>query len=500
LNPAHSKQEGNPAPGIVIAALRGGSGKTIFSVGIIAALSRQGMKVAPFKKGPDYIDAGWLALAAGRPCYNLDTFLVDSQSITQSFQTHTRNMDLAVVEGNRGLYDCIDTGGETSTAELAKLLDLPLILCIDATKTTRTVAAVVSGCMAFDPDLKIAGVVLNWVAGARHERILRTSIEHYCDLPVLGAIPKQRSQRFPERHMGLVPTVEHQWAQDAVTFIGDLAQKYLDLDAIGQIARGVSRAPGSSRIPDTGKLEVRSSARIAQNRQQSEPPPNGGESSSLAENRRPRIGILRDSAFQFYYPENLDALEAAGAELIFTSPLSQKDLPAVDALYIGGGFPETHARQLSENRIYAQSIKTLAEAGLPIYAECGGLMYLGRELVLPEGTFPMADVLPVVFGFSKKPQGHGYTIVEVDRDNPYFKTGTLLKGHEFHYSTVERLDAGRQDLAFAMQRGNGIFQGRDGLCRNNVLATYTHIHALGTPQWAPALVHQARLFSRRPAE
>jgi len=505
LNPAHTIQEGNPAPGIVIAALRGGSGKTIFSVGIIAALCRQGLKVAPFKKGPDYIDAGWLALAAGRPCYNLDTFLVDSQSIIQSFQNHSSDTDLALVEGNRGVYDCIDTGGETSTAELAKLLDLPLILCIDATKTTRTVAAMVSGCMAFDPDLRIDGVVLNWVAGARHERILRTSIEHYCGIPVLGAIPKQRSQRFPERHMGLVPTVEHQWAHEAVAFIGDLARKYLDIETVAQIAR--SSRPGSisnvpaRELPPVGPeipLADRTTGNPATSRIPISSIPECAHPSSGA--GRPRIGILRDSAFQFYYPENLEALEAAGAELVFTSPLSETDLPSVDALYIGGGFPETHARQLSENRTYALSIKVRAEAGLPIYAECGGLMYLGRELVLPDGTFPMTDVLPVAFGFSKKPQGHGYTIVQVDRENPYFEPGTLLRGHEFHYSTVEKLDAGEQDLVFAMERGNGIHQGRDGLCRNNVLATYTHIHALGTPQWAPALVRQARLFSRRAAE
>jgi cobyrinic acid a,c-diamide synthase len=492
LNPAHSKQEGNPAPGIVIAALRGGSGKTIFSVGIIAALCRQGLKVAPFKKGPDYIDAGWLAMAAGRPCYNLDTFLVDSQSISHSYRIHTHHTDLALVEGNRGLYDCIDTGGETSTAELAKLLDLPLILCIDATKTTRTVAAVVSGCMAFDPGVRIEGVVLNWVAGARHERILRTSIEHYCGLPVLGAIPKQRSQQFPERHMGLVPTAEHQWAREAVTFIGDLAQKYLDLEAIGKIA--------AKGLPVPQKQTVAALPPAGSETSPAVPATQGHESDRPAagsEPGRPRIGILRDSAFQFYYPENLEALEAAGAELIYTSPLSDQDLPRVDALYIGGGFPETHARRLAENRTYAQRIKTLAEAGLPIYAECGGLMYLGRELVLPEGTFPMTDVLPVVFGFSKKPQGHGYTVVQVDRQNPYFEPGTSLKGHEFHYSTVERLDAEDKDLVFAMERGNGIHQGRDGLCLNNVLATYTHIHALGTPQWAPALVRLARLFSRR---
>jgi cobyrinic acid a,c-diamide synthase len=332
------------------------------------------------------------------------------------------------------------------------------------------------------------------VAGARHERILRTSIEHYCGLPVLGAIPKQRSQRFPERHMGLVPTVEHQWANEAVTFIGDLAQKYLDLEAIGQIARAGRPGPNEQEA-----ITVLPSIKPEESPANKTPSAAGNPPPSV-EAGRPRIGVLRDSAFQFYYPENLEALEAAGAELVYTSPLNEEDLPRVDALYIGGGFPETHARRLSENRTYARSIRTLAEAGLPIYAECGGLMYMGRELVLPDGTFPMTDVLPVAFGFSKKPQGHGYTIVKVDGDNPYFEPGTLLRGHEFHYSTVAELNADSTDLVFVMERGNGIHQGRDGLCRNNVLATYTHIHALGTPQWAPALVRQALLFSRRAAD
>jgi cobyrinic acid a,c-diamide synthase len=499
LNPDHLKRKESPPAGVVIAALRGGSGKTIFSVGIIAALRRQGLRVAPFKKGPDYIDAGWLALAAGRPCYNLDTFLVDSRSIIQSFQTHADQTDLAVIEGNRGLYDCIDTGGETSTAELAKLLRLPLILCIDGTKTTRTMAAVVSGCKAFDPNLKLKGVVLNRVAGARHERILRDSIEYYCDIPVLGAIPKQRAQRFPERHMGLVPTCEHDWAQEAVTFISDLAQKHLDLAAIRAVAEGThqwARQDVPVQVcadlrPDAqpaiaGPSETRKPATVED--------PIGPVSASAMDPERPRIGILRDSAFQFYYPENLEALTAAGADLIYTSPLTEKEPPPIDGLYIGGGFPETHARQLSENQTYAERIRKLSASGLPVYAECGGLMYLGRSLVLPEGRFDMAGVLPVVFGFSKKPQGHGYTILRVDRDNPYFKIGTLLKGHEFHYSTVEQFEAEAEQMAFVMQRGNGIFAGRDGLCMKNVLATYTHIHALGTPEWAPALVARARQY------
>lgn len=491
-------------PGIVMAALRGGAGKTIFSVGVIAALRQKGLKVAPFKKGPDYIDAGWLALAAGRPCYNLDTFLIDSPVIRQSYQLHTADADIAVIEGNRGLYDCIDTSGETSTAELAKLLDIPLILCIDGTKTTRTMAAVVAGCTHFDPELKLKGVVLNRVAGPRHERILRDSIEHHCGVPVLGALPKQRRQRFPERHMGLVPTYEHDWAHEAIAFIQGLAEKYLDLEAVKQIAAGTYQWQPEARQsqvcadirfkhPEPKEKEIQAirTAKAAMKPIEKKTP------LPVVDPSMPRIGVIRDSAFQFYYPENLEALERAGAQLVFTSPLSEHELPAVDALYIGGGFPETHAEQLAANRAYAGQVQSLADQGMPIYAECGGLMYLGEELILADGTYKMTGVLPIVFGFSKRPQGHGYTIIRIDRDNPYFTPGTVIKGHEFHYSTVESWSGSEKDMAFTMERGNGIAQGKDGLCRKNILATYTHIHALGTPQWAPALVDQARKFKDR---
>jgi cobyrinic acid a,c-diamide synthase len=211
----------------------------------------------------------------------------------------------------------------------------------------------------------------------------------------------------------------------------------------------------------------------------------------------PCIGVIRDSAFQFYYPENLEALVQAGARIVITSPLHEDTLPPVDALYIGGGFPETHAARLAKNVTYRQQVKDLADSGIPIYAECGGLMYLGRELILEDGTYPMTGVLPISFGFSKRPQGHGYTIVKVVRDNPYFETGQTIRGHEFHYSTVDRQEVPTDQMAFDMQRGSGLIKGRDGLVKNNVFATYTHIHALGTPGWAPALVEQARRFRRR---
>lgn len=446
-------------------------------MGIIAALRSRGATVAPFKKGPDYIDAGWLGLAAGRPCYNLDTFLIDSPAIVNSYVTHSQNTDTAVIEGNRGLYDCISTDGLTSTAELAKLLGLPVILSLDATKTTRTLAAVVSGCLNFDPDVMIKGVILNRVAGTRHENILRDSIAQYCGIPVLGAVPKLKHQSFPERHMGLVPTYEHQWAQDAVGAIDEIAQKYLDITAIANLAnhridsKPLPTAPVVA--PDRRAIDVKA---------------------PLAASKKPVIGVVRDSAFQFYYPENLEALVQAGATLVVTSPLFEDDLPEVDALYIGGGFPETHAARLSKNISYRRQISALALEGLPVYAECGGLMYLGRELVLDDSTYPMAGVLPVRFGFSKRPQGHGYAMARVTQRNPFFEPRQTLKGHEFHYSKILECNAAESELAFDMIRGNGIFQNRDGLCINNVFATYLHIHALGTPQWAPALVSRAREY------
>jgi len=490
LKPIQTYRENTGFPGIIISALRGGSGKTIFSVGIIAALTRRGLIISPFKKGPDYIDAGWLALAAGRQCYNLDTYLISKETIRNSFDCYLKDSDLAIVEGNRGLYDSIERTGQTSTAELAKFLDLPVVLCIDGTKTTRTMAAVVMGCQHFDPEVKIKGVILNRVAGPRHENNLRTCIEHYCDLPVLGAVPKLRTQAFPERHMGLVPTPEHSWANTSIQKISDIISKHIDLEEILRIARysGTLRYKAAAAKP-SNQIEIRS---------QREPQELTASSVCFEKVETsgpvPKIGVVQDSAFQFYYPENLESLTAAGAELVFTSPLSEKTLPKVDALYIGGGFPETHARELAENETYRNHILALAENGLPVYAECGGLMYLGKQLQLEDDVYDMVGFFPLVFSLHKRPQGHGYTIINVDRENPFYAVGTQIRGHEFHYSKVIASPDMSEQLAFQVERGAGIANGRDGICRKNVLATYTHIHALGTREWARQLVAQARSF------
>jgi cobyrinic acid a,c-diamide synthase len=453
-------------PRVMTAALRGGAGKTVISIGIIAALSGQQKEVAPFKKGPDYIDAGWLTMAAGRPCYNLDQFLADTPAVCRSFVSRATSppADLAVIEGNRGLYDGLDVEGSTSTASLSKLLQTPVILCLDCTKSTRTMAALVLGCLHFDPAVSIGGVILNRVAGSRHERILRTSIETHTGIRVLGAVPRLDQEDFPERHMGLVPTPEHALVSHAIHTAADTVERHVDLEGILQIAGNAGGIPVSC----PGSRQAPASSRSA----------------------RLRIGVVQDCAFQFYYPDNLEALAAAGAEVVPVSPLSDRRLPDIDALYIGGGFPETHAAALSDNLAFRKAVKAAADDGLPIYAECGGLMFLGESLVL-DVSYPMAGVLPIVFGFSRKPQGHGYTRITVDGENPYYPVGMTLRGHEFHYSRVLEWKGRAGEMVFAMERGKGVVERRDGICYRNVLATYTHVHALGTPQWAEALAAAA---------
>ncbi|MFH7320776.1 cobyrinate a,c-diamide synthase [Desulfurivibrio sp. D14AmB] len=460
--------EGGGRGGLVVAGMGGGTGKSVVAVGLVAALVGRGEAVAVFKKGPDYIDAGWLALAAGRPCYNLDPFLMTPEVIRRSFADHRRAADLALLEGNRGLYDGVDLEGSCSSAELARLLGLPVLLVVDCTKTTRTVAAQVLGCLRFDQAPNLLGVVLNRVGGARHEDIVRRSVEHYTGLPVLGALPRSRRDFFPQRHLGVTPAAEHGSAAAAVAALAEQAEKYLAIDEIVRAAQAAAPAgPVVAAAPPPA------------------PPVIG------TEQRRARIGYLHDAAFQFYYPDNLEALAAAGADLVAINALRDRELPELDALYIGGGFPETSAPALAANHSFRESVRQAANAGLPIYAECGGLIYLGESIALEGVEYPLAGVFPVRFGLARKPQAHGYTELLVEKENPFYSVGSVIRGHEFRYSTVESWPGAAAELVLAMGRGTGFSHGRDGLCFNNVLALYTHIHALGTPEWAVALVRRA---------
>ena len=458
----------NNLPRITISGLSGDAGKTIISVGLSRIWTRQ-KKVICFKKGPDYIDMAWLSLAAKYPCYNLDLFLVSKNQVYASFIWNASKGDIAVIEGNRGLYDGLDIEGSVSTAELAKLLKSPVILIINCSKMTRTTAAIILGCLNFDFKVPIKGVILNQLAHARHQKIITACIEKYCHLPVVGNIPKLKNMTFPGRHLGLVPPQEHPQAEEAIENAAEVVAKYLDLEKIWEIA---SQAPPLNfkpqEMPEYGKTSV-------------------------------NIGIIRDSAFQFYYPENIEILKKSGAKVIEFSALKDALPSTIHALYIGGGFPETHAQWLSANKELRQAIKKAAEDGLPIYAECGGLMYLSEKLVSEGKTYPMAGVLSSVIGVKKKPQGHGYTILEVEKANPYFKVGQCLRGHEFHYSYVLEWPVQNKNtyFAFKIKRGYGIDGKHDGLCYKSVLATYTHLHALGTPNWAPALIKQALTYKHR---
>jgi cobyrinic acid a,c-diamide synthase len=378
-----------------------------------------------------------------------------------SFARHADPEGLNLIEGNRGLYDGVDARGTHSTAALARALAAPVILIVDAAKVTRTAAASVLGCRMLDPELRLAGVVLNRIAGERHAAVLREAIQEVCAIPVLGALPRADGNLLPARHLGLVTPLECAGIAELEREILAFAEGRLDLEAIWNIAAGVSAPapPAPISIARAGK--------------------------------RVRIGYLRDAAFSFYYPENLEALEAAGAELAPVSSLLPSVLPgALDALYIGGGFPETHAAALAANTELLGSIRAAAAAGMPIWAECGGLMALSRAIRWRGDRWAMAGVLPFEVEVLARPQGHGYTTLRVDRPNPFLPVGTELRGHEFHYSRIA--EGQRPETACAVLRGAGCYNGRDGVVAGNVWAGYTHLHATGAPEWASALVKAAR--------
>ncbi len=457
-------------PRLMVAALRGGSGKTVVSVGLMAAwrLSR-GLRVIPFKKGPDYIDASWLSTAAQHPCYNLDPFLMKPNEILASFIRRSEPGDISLIEGNRGLYDGVDIQGSYSTAELAKLLGAPVILILDATKVTRTAAAMVMGCQQMDPEVVIAGVILNQVAGKRHEKVLRGAIEAYCKVPVLGVIPKEAHNFFPERHLGLVPPQESRDAMASMEFAARKMADCVDLDGLYRVASRVSPLG----LPAGAFEQV--------------PRPEGVAG--------PLIGVVRDAAFQFYYPENIEVLKEMGARVVEISSFEERALPVLDGLYIGGGFPETHLEILARNRVFRESLKAEVEKGLPVYAECGGLMFLCRSISSREGHYPMAGVFPHDIVMEVKPQGHGYTVFECVGENAFFAKGETYKGHEFHYSKlVDGEKAG--PFVFRLAKGHGIVAGWDGMCYKRALACYSHIHAVGNVRWGNAMIRAALAYRR----
>jgi len=452
-----------PSPRIVVAGASGDAGKTTVALGLLRVLRSRGIVVQPFKKGPDFIDPAWLSRAAGRPTRNLDARLCGEEGVAAVFDRHAPSDGVSVIEGNRGLFDGGDAKGTHSTASLARLLSAPVLLVVNAAKVTRTAAALVLGCQHLEPGTPLSGVILNRVAGERHRRVATAAIEEATGLPVVGALPRLEADAISSRHLGLLTPQEHEAADEALGVVERLVRDSVDVDAVLGMARG---APPRAR--------------------------RGGEVVGARHGEGVTIGVLQDAAFTFYYPENLEALEAMGARVVAVSPLRDQRLPPVDALYVGGGFPETHAEALSSNVSLLGEIRRRVQEGLAVYAECGGLMYMSSRFRVGERVFGMVGALPVEMVMEARPVGHGYVEAEVVGDTPYYSSGTRVVGHEFHYSRIVRGLEGIRRV-FRVKRGAGVDgAGGEGLVSGRVLGTYVHIHALGTKEWAAGMIRAAR--------
>jgi len=464
---------------IFIAAAHKSSGKTSLAVGLTAALARRGLAVQPFKKGPDYIDPIWLTRAAGRACYNLDFFTQSEAEIRDTFTGKSADADIAVIEGNKGLFDGLDVAGSDSNAALAALLSTPVVLVIDCTGITRGIAPLARGYLDFEPRVDICGVILNKVGGGRHEAKLRAALERYTDVEVLGALGRDAALEIPERHLGLIPASEVDGmcpgkAANAGDMIGRLAAAVaggVDLDRVVEIARTTSPV-----VVDTDRT--------------------GGTPAPDI-----RIAVARDAAFGFYYPDDLEAFAAAGAELVFFDTLKDHRLPQADGLFIGGGFPETQLGALAANRSLLGDIRQALADGLPAYAECGGLMYLSRSIRWLGEHHPMVGVVPADVTVCERPQGRGYMLLEQTPEHPWppargdASDPRRVPAHEFHYGRLENLPPGL-DFAWRVGRGSGIDGMHDGIVIGNLLAGFSHHRDTAADHWVERFVNYIRHRAR----
>ena len=448
-------------PRIVIAATRSGSGKTTIVAGLLAALRKKGLKVQAYKIGPDYIDPGYHALASGRAVHNLDTWLVPEVRLREIFARSAASSDIAVIEGVMGLYDG-GRGGISSTAEIARLLDAPVLLVIDAKSMGASAAAIALGFRAYDPDVHLMGVLLNRIGSPTHEAMIREALSGI-HMPLLGALRRDNSLSMPERHLGLVPTTENR-ERELIERLGDAVGSQVDLDGILALARN---APALS-LP------------------LSENPSTG----SVASAHGCRIAVAHDEAFSFYYPESLSVLEHFGARCVPFSPLSDEGLPPADGLILGGGFPEMFADRLGKNQSMMRSIRSAAKAGMPIYAECGGFMYLMDELVDFEGhSHPMLGIFPGTVRMQERLQMVGYVEAELLQDTILGQAGDLLRGHEFHFSS-ETTASQELSRAFRLTRMRNGQQYPAGYANGNILGSYLHLHFAGCRNAAKTFVER----------
>lgn len=460
-----------------ISAAHKSSGKTTITLGLCAAFKSKGLRVQPFKKGPDYIDPMWLGKAAEQACHNLDFNTMGKLEIQQLFNKYSTGKDLSIIEGNKGLYDGLDLDGSNSNAALAKLVSAPVILVIDARGMTRGIAPLILGYQAFDKDLQIAGIILNQLGGNRHESKLRAVIEHYTDVPVVGAVHHDDSLEIVERHLGLVPSNEAPQAQKRITEVGNHIAQQVDLDALLAIAKKAGSVDTTSE-----KIETKQPYKIS---------------------RPLRIGIARDSAFGFYYPGDLQAFEEAGAELVFFDTTKDVALPSVDGIFIGGGFPETQMESLEKNQTMRDSIRAAIDNGMPAYAECGGLMYLTNAINWNGSRCEMVGAINAVTIMHKKPKGRGYVKLTETSNHPWphadSNTGlnNEISAHEFHYSSLDL--AKTATYAYSVKRGTGIDGAHDGIVYKNLLGCYAHLRDVNSNHWVQRFlqfVEQCKTYAK----
>lgn len=423
-------------PAFMVAGTHSGVGKTIITLGLMAALRARGLDVQPFKVGPDFIDPTHHSIICERTSRNLDTFMMGEDGVRRSFSSAIKGADVCVAEGVMGLFDGMDGGDLASSAHVAKALGLDVILVVNVHGMSRSAGAVVQGFAGFDPALRLAGVILNQVGSPRHLEMLRQAIDH----PILGAIPRRKEMSLSSRHLGLEMGYE---SNHDIAALASLLEEHADIDRILEMKAPLPR-----------------------------PTAEAGAAAKAGARTQAKIAVAKDEAFCFYYQDNLDILSRCGAEIVPFSPL-RDELPNVDGLYLGGGYPELYARELSIAPARHQ-VRRAAEDGMPIYGECGGMIYLGEELVLENGSFPMAGALPLQVTMTKKLQALGYVEAEIAGENPLARKGSTLRGHEFHYSLAE---AGRDArYAYSLRRGKGIADAKDGLVEHETLGSYLHAH------------------------
>ena len=465
----------NAMPRLFVSAAHKSSGKTTVSVGIAAALRARGVVVQPFKKGPDYIDPMWLAAAAGRSCRNLDFHTMAQEEIRAEFAQRSQGAGLALVEGNKGLHDGVSVDGADSNAALAKLLAAPVVLVVDTRGITRGIAPLLHGYREFDPGVRIAGVILNRVAGARHEGKLVHAVRTYTDLPVLGAIGRTPELALDSAHIGLVPTAEIAETGDRVERIAQRIEADVDLDRV----RGVADRAGT--------LDAVPAPRVRPRLASADPDV--------------RIAVARDAAFCFYYPGDLEALEAAGARLVAFDTLRDPAPPEADGVFIGGGFPERAMDDLEANAPMRVSLGERIAAGLPVYAECGGLMYLARRIRWNERDCEMVGAIPADVVMHPRPRGRGYVVLEPTGDGPWAPAASgPVHAHEFHHSTLENMAGTHWRYAYRVRRGCGIDGEKDGIVIGSLLASYSHLRDVEGCRWAERFVSYVRRCKGRPIE